>query len=48
MNFFLSVTNTLKNFGSKEIVLYILNHFAKMGEVRQSFSDLLSILPKCG
>lgn len=48
MNFFFPASNALKNLGSKEIVLKVLNHLAKMGEVRQSFSDLLSILPKCG
>jgi hypothetical protein len=47
-NFFLSVANAFKNLGSKEIVLKIVNHAAKMGGIRQTFSDLLSILPRCG
>jgi len=47
MNFFFPVTNPFKNLGCKGIVLKILDHFAKVGEIRQRLSDPLSVLPTC-
>lgn len=44
MNFFSPVTNALKNLGGEEVVLKVLDHFAEMGEIRQCFSDPLSVL----
>jgi hypothetical protein len=45
MNRFLPFADALKNIGGEEIVLFILNHFAKIGVVRHVLAILFQFCP---